>query len=521
MNESTSNAYGQGRGADLTGSQLGDYRLLRRLGRGAMAEVYLAEQCSLKRQVAVKVLKRELAADETYIKRFRMEAQAAAALVHPHIVHIHEVGCIDGVHFIVQEYVRGPNLSELLDRRGPLDAALAITIMRQTASALSKAAEVGIVHRDIKPENVMLTADGDVKVADFGLARLVGDGTTRLTQVGVTMGTPLYMSPEQIEGRPLDHRSDIYSFGVTCYHMLNGSPPFEGDTVLSVAVQHLKKQPEPLDNLRPDLPGALCRIVHRMLAKAPEERYADARQLFRDLHSLQAEGAEDANLPKELLSDLGEPLDTIVTARTAATQHLTTVMAQQRERRRRLAIFAAMLAAAFLIGCAVAWIARPQFLLAGVNARRPQLEKKSTALAQYIYASTISTEEAWKSVQIHFPDESYWVRRAEQQLARHYLWDEQYKSAMKLFEKFAGLDEAEEEFRAFGMAGMCIVLSIDKHYNQSADILVELMPLRDALPADMAGILQQVMERNRQALGAPTPREWQEFFDTLPTGQEG
>src|SRR5262245_33498007 len=230
---------------DLSGRRIGDYQLLRRLGRGGMADVYLAEQLSLKRQVAFKVLRSNLAGDEAYVRRFHHEAQAAASLVHANIVQIHEVGCVDGIHYIAQEYVQGQNLREWMARHGPPDLRMAMTIMRQVAAALHKAAGQGIVHRDIKPENIMLARTGEVKVADFGLARLSGDGAAlNLTQVGVTMGTPLYMSPEQVEGRPLDPRSDIYSFGVTCYQMLSGVTPFRGDTALSVALQHLKSQPD-------------------------------------------------------------------------------------------------------------------------------------------------------------------------------------------------------------------------------------------------------------------------------------
>ena len=237
--------------ADLSGRQLGDFHLLRRLGRGAMADVYLAEQERLKRRVAVKILKPELAGDRTYLQRFELEAQAAASLVHANIVQIYEVGCVEQLHYIAQEYVQGQNLREYIARHGPPDLPHALSIMRQVAAALAKAAEQGVVHRDIKPENIMLTAGGEVKVADFGLARLTREGAANdLTQVGITLGTPLYMSPEQVEGKPLDPRSDIYSFGVTCYHMLAGAPPFRGETALGVAVQHLKKQPQPLESLR-------------------------------------------------------------------------------------------------------------------------------------------------------------------------------------------------------------------------------------------------------------------------------
>ena len=274
---------------DLSGRQLGDFHLLRRLGRGAMAEVYLAEQSCLKRRVAMKILKPELAADRTYLQRFELEAQAAASLVHANIVQIYEVGCVDQLHYIAQEYVDGQNLREHLARHGPPDLPHALSIMRQVAAALAKAAEQGVVHRDIKPENIMLTAGGEVKVADFGLARLAGEGGNELTQVGITLGTPLYMSPEQIEGKSLDPRSDIYSFGVTCYQMLGGEPPFRGETALAVAVQHLKTHPRPLESLRGDLPPALCRIVEQMLAKDPARRFATARDLLRELRHVQIE----------------------------------------------------------------------------------------------------------------------------------------------------------------------------------------------------------------------------------------
>ena len=275
---------------DLSGRQIGNFRFLRRLGKGAMAEVYLAEQWQLKRWVAVKVLRPELAGDSTYLRRFELEAQAAAKLVHANIVQVHEVGESDGLHYIVQEYVQGQNLRDWIARNGPPLVQPALSIMRQIAAALSKAAEQGVVHRDIKPENIMITASGEVKVADFGLARVLsenGAAATALTQVGITMGTPLYMSPEQVEGRPLDHRSDLYSFGVLCYHLLTGKPPFTGDTALAVAVQHVKSQPAALETQRPDLPPALCRVVHQMLAKDPDQRWGSCRELLRELYRFQ------------------------------------------------------------------------------------------------------------------------------------------------------------------------------------------------------------------------------------------
>ena len=202
---------------ELSGQTIGDYRLLRRLGAGGMADVYLAVQESLKRNVALKVLKQHLSVDGDYVSRFQREAQAAAALVHANIVQIFEVGQADGYHFIAQEYVRGRNLKEYLKRYGAVTPDMAMSVFRQAARALQKGAEHDVVHRDIKPENIMLTANGELKITDFGLALIGSESDNGLTRAGITVGTPLYMSPEQIEGGEIDIRSDIYSLGVTLY----------------------------------------------------------------------------------------------------------------------------------------------------------------------------------------------------------------------------------------------------------------------------------------------------------------
>ncbi len=273
---------------DLSGRTLDDYHILRRLGAGGMGQVYLAEQISLKRRVALKILKAELAADPTALQRFKREAEAVARVTHANIVQVYQIGAADGFHYMALEYVEGRNLRDYVARKGPPDALLALSIMRQVASALQRAGELGIVHRDIKPENILLTRKGEVKVADFGLSLAVAAGqpALNLTQSGVTMGTPLYMSPEQVEGKPLDPRTDIYSFGVSCYHMLAGDPPFRGQTAFEVALQHVRADPEPLSAARPDLPADLCAVVHKMMAKRPEDRYQSCRELLADLARL-------------------------------------------------------------------------------------------------------------------------------------------------------------------------------------------------------------------------------------------
>jgi serine/threonine-protein kinase len=447
---------------DLCGRELGDYLLLRRLGRGAMADVYLAEQRSLRRQVALKVLRTDLAGNANYLKRFHQEAQAAASLVHANIVQIHEVGQEDGYHFIAQEYVPGRNLGELIRREGPVDFRRAFTVMRQVAAALFKAGEQGIVHRDIKPENIMLGRTGEVKVADFGLARVYSGPAVDLTQEGVTMGTPLYMSPEQIEGRPLDPRSDIYSFGVTCYHMLAGRPPFEGDTALAVAVKHLNHAPEQLENVRRDIPAGLARIVHKMLAKKPEDRYQSAQMLLHELRTLVAEeagqiwsGASEEWTTSELLE--------ISDARVAATQRLDQLMRENTRlapRRTSMWLITAACAACVFIGAGVAYIARPQSPLQRIGSDVPKMRN---AMLQLYHAKMVDTPDAWLAVEEYFPEDRFAVLHSKQGLIRRYLSKADTQSLVPeqadVLVSLA-LSEDDPAARAFGLAHKFIALHL-------------------------------------------------------------
>ena len=271
--------------ADLTEKKLGEFQLLRPLGSGGMADVYLAEQTTLQRYVAVKVMKPALMAHsgQDMVARFKQEAMMAAGLNHPNIVQVYTIGQEDGLHYIAQEFVQGQDLATILKSRGKPDVASALHLMRQVASALKASGRAGIVHRDIKPENIMITKKGEVKVADFGLAQL---GESNTEKKGVTMGTPLYMSPEQVSGRELDPRSDVYSFGVTSYQLLCGETPFKGNTPVAIAMQHLKNSPPPLKEKNPALPDILCRVVHRMMAKRRSLRYQSADEVLEDLKKL-------------------------------------------------------------------------------------------------------------------------------------------------------------------------------------------------------------------------------------------
>ena len=275
---------------DLSNLRIGEFLLLRRLGSGGMADVYLAEQTSLHRNVAVKILKNDVITGDrdVMLKRFEQEARAAGGLSHSNLVQIITTGREGNISYIVQEYVAGLNLSQWIRKHGTPDYGTGLKWMQQIAAALRAASEAGIVHRDVKPENVMVTRSGIAKVTDFGLAQLNQPSSPKmnLTQIGTTMGTPWYMSPEQIQGEKLDHRSDQYSLGVTCYHMFAGQPPFPGKNAMTVAVQHLKEEPTPLNTYRADLPKDLCAVIHRMLQKKPADRFQDPTELEAELKRL-------------------------------------------------------------------------------------------------------------------------------------------------------------------------------------------------------------------------------------------
>jgi serine/threonine-protein kinase len=248
----------------------------------------LAEQTSLKRKVALKLLSPDLAVNDRSLQRFKTEAENVARATHANIVQVYTIGQSNGVNYIALEYVEGKNLREFIEKKGTPELALGLHIMMQVAAALQRASELGIIHRDIKPENILLTKKGEVKVADFGLSRCFAESAeqTSLTQSQVTMGTPLYMSPEQVERKPVDPRTDIYAFGCTCYHMFAGQPPFRGNSPIDVAYQHVHGQPQPLSEIRPDLPADLFAIVQKMMAKKPEDRYQTANEIVRDINRL-------------------------------------------------------------------------------------------------------------------------------------------------------------------------------------------------------------------------------------------
>ncbi|MCO5164909.1 MAG: serine/threonine protein kinase [Planctomycetes bacterium] len=276
---------------------LGVYRILAVLGQGGMGVVYKAHDTSLDRFVALKVLNPDLCKNQQFIERFEREAKACAALSHPNITHIYAID--RQRHYFVMELVEGENLADLVKRVGPLPVTRAIDCTRQAARGLRAGAALGIIHRDIKPSNLLVSAEGQVKITDFGLAKAFIDRNPGLTSTGVVMGTPLFMSPEQGRGSPIDARSDIYSLGATLFFMLYGCPPHEADSPIAIILKHLSDPvtfPE-----RADVPEGVKALVARMMEKDVGRRVADYDALLADLDRLDRGEALAAETPRRVV----------------------------------------------------------------------------------------------------------------------------------------------------------------------------------------------------------------------------
>ncbi|HEX9162599.1 MAG TPA: protein kinase [Thermoanaerobaculia bacterium] len=308
----------------MIGKTIGRYRIVGVLGAGGMGEVFLAEDPQLTRRVAVKVLPQSFAADRTRLQRFFQEARAAAALSHPGVAHIYELGEGEGAPFIAMEYVEGETLADRI-QKGSLEVPLATSIAVQVASVLAAAHRKGIIHRDIKPGNIMLDSRGQVKVLDFGVARLTRDSgdavssdaaTATLTKAGVMIGTLPYMSPEQTLGRAVDARTDIFSFGVVLYEMLVGSQPFHGANVMELADNIVHQAPDAISSRNGDVPPELERIVGKCMEKSADLRYQTADDLLADLKRVERDALTTVESPRR--RDASRPRSRIAWALAAA-----------------------------------------------------------------------------------------------------------------------------------------------------------------------------------------------------------
>ena len=334
------------------GERIGQYEIRSLLGKGGMGAVYLAEDHSLGRQVALKILPPHLSEDSEIMARFVREARALAALRHPNLMHIYTVGKHEGRPYFAMEYVKGSTLGAVLAKAKSLALPQAVHITAEVMAALDKVHEAGMVHRDVKPGNIIIDDDGRAVLMDFGLARREQDA--RLTADHTVLGTPQYMSPEQAESADVDGRADVYSLGIVLYEMLTGSPPFKGKTSFEVLRQHVESSVPAPSALRPDVPAGLDVVLARAVAKSPEDRYRNVREMAADLVKVcpdpvlarLAGVAETDTVPTVVMSDAaGRP-------RTfASTVALPTARAWSR---RRLTVGAAVVAA--LLAALIVWL---------------------------------------------------------------------------------------------------------------------------------------------------------------------
>ncbi len=270
--------------SERSSQRIPGYRIIRKLGAGAMATVYLASQLSLDRMVAIKVLPRKYSDNADFIARFQKEGRAAAKLNDPNIVAAYDVGNSGEHHYFVMEYVDGETVHDRIAANKRFDEREAISVARQVASALRHAHERGFIHRDIKPKNIMMTRDGVVKLADLGLARALSDKEAAEAEAGRAFGTPFYISPEQIRGKvDIGPQADIYGLGATLYHMITGSVPFTGKNPSEVMHRHLKDPLVAPDEINPSISSGLAQVVEMMMAKDPSDRYRNAAELIEDL----------------------------------------------------------------------------------------------------------------------------------------------------------------------------------------------------------------------------------------------
>ena len=257
------------------------YEILKPIGEGGMANVYLANDVILDRYVAVKVLRGDLANDEKFVRRFQREALSASSLSHPNIVEIYDVGEDGGDYYIVMEYIEGKNLKQLLKRRGKLTAAEVVDIMLQITNAMGIAHESLIIHRDLKPQNILIKDDGEIKITDFGIAMALN--ATQLTQTNSAMGSVHYFPPEQANGKGSSLKSDVYSLGIMMYELLTGTLPFRGDNAVEIALKHLKEPIPKVTTEIPELPQSIENIIVKATAKNPKNRYNNANEMYEDL----------------------------------------------------------------------------------------------------------------------------------------------------------------------------------------------------------------------------------------------
>jgi len=340
--------------------QIPGYQMIQKLGKGSMGVVYKAKQMSVDRVVAIKILLDPLAQNKEFIKRFEREAMIAAKLSHNNVVNAIDAGQIDGHYYFVMEYVEGPTIKDYLDKNKTFPEKEAMRITLAIAEALKHASQRGLIHRDIKPENVILTKDGEVKLADLGLARLTDDEKWGLSEAGMAIGTPYYISPEQVRGQTnIDIRADIYSLGATLYHMVTGVVPYGGETPTEVMRKHVDPNVSivPPDHINSNLSGGLGMVVETMMAKNREHRYQTPDDLILDVKCLQrGESPMIAGQKPDALLALAEGESDAATQ--GASEEQLVELASYVNNRNQLIAITAMLLAVSVITNVILFVAR-------------------------------------------------------------------------------------------------------------------------------------------------------------------
>ncbi|MGI6401556.1 MAG: protein kinase domain-containing protein [Thermoguttaceae bacterium] len=550
---------------ELCGRTLGDYEFIQRLGGGATSDVFLAKRISLGRKVALKILKDSLASDETYVKRFFREARAAAKLEHPNVARIYDVDKLVDVeasryfwfskkrrlanakvyYYIEQEYVAGMSLSQYLRRTGPITIEQIFSVMEQVAQALKCASDFNLVHSDVKPENIILDPSGVIHVVDFGLARPIeANGATwidaSMNKTGVTLGTPLYMSPEQARGEKLDSRSDIYSLGVTAFQMLTGEALFSGASPLAVVLMHLNEKPRPIRELRPDVPEELANLIERMLAKKPDDRPATPDALLSELGNAKraylrrrstlsssdvVASADEKGGELFAETEVGSSLGGVSSAffynesERQKFEHTINAAAKSQEWQtnltqldflekskvrywtsRKILLTTVATLIAFLIGGGALTAINKR--LATVPPEPPlSIQRFNTVEEQFVFALQTGAVDAWRSVIEYFPEEEYWVLRAKRQLAYAYVEEKDVDSADKIFSELASTASSGVDFDPFPLAGAAWVAAERGDFDAAIATLSELSYYRpnDRMTDILAAKTREIIQRRNDS----------------------
>lgn len=400
----------------VKGAKINDrYQIIKTLGEGGMANVYLAFDTILNRNVAVKVLRGDLATDEKFVRRFQREALSASNLSHPNIVEMYDFGEEDGQNYIVMEYVAGKTLKQLLKKRGKLTVTEVIDIMLQLTDGMAHAHDSYIIHRDIKPQNIMILENGMIKITDFGIAMALN--TTQLTQTNSVMGSVHYLAPEQVNGKGSTIKSDIYSMGIVMFELLTGVIPYKGDSAVEIALKHLKEPLPSIKKLIPDLPQSIENIILKSTAKNPKNRYSDAREMYDDIKTAldDSRSNEKRYVYKYSENDMEETKvlnDTIKEAKKINEKQNKEKAEKENKRQNKLLIILLSVFAALIIVTASVILLLPK-IMSQKDITIPDVTAKSMVEASNILTKagfTVAAEDEFKYVADENIEEGYVVK---------------------------------------------------------------------------------------------------------------